>query len=82
MEFQSVSGMEMINLDPLGVNTKCPIIDRFSPVAYSIAQYVHHDLSCHSGLETCNRLALERVFIVQGVSLFKELANECIKCKI
>ena len=74
--------MEFINLEPLGVNTKCPILDRYSPISYSIAQYVHFDLSGHSGLETCNRLALERVHIIQGVSLFRELATECIRCKI
>ena len=28
MEFQNVSGMDMVNLDPLSVNTKCPIVDR------------------------------------------------------
>ena len=28
MEFQNVSGMDIVNLDPLGVNTKCPIVDR------------------------------------------------------
>ena len=41
MEFTKVTGMEMVNLDPLGVNVKVPLLDRFSPLAYSIAQYVH-----------------------------------------
>ena len=36
MEFQNVSGMDMVNLDPLGVNTKCPIIDRYSPLGTCI----------------------------------------------
>ena len=63
MEFTSVSGMDMVNLDPLGVNTKCPILDRHSPLAYAFAQYIHHDVSSHSGMETCNRLALERFYI-------------------
>ena len=30
MEFKMVTGMEMINLDPLKVNTKCPVMDRYS----------------------------------------------------
>ena len=82
MDFQNVSGMDMVNLNPLGVNTICPIVDRYSPLAYSLFQYIHYDLSKHSGMETCHRLALERVFIIQGFSLFRELAAECIKCKI
>ena len=82
MDFQNVSGMDMVNLNPLGVNTICPIVDRYSPLAYSLFQCIHYDLSKHSGMETCHRLALERVFIIQGFSLFRELAAECIKCKI
>ena len=82
MEFKVVSGMEMVDLDPLNVNMRTPIIDRYSPLAYSIAQYIHYIVSGHAGLETCNRLSLERVFILQGVSLFREISNECIKCKI
>ena len=74
--------MDMVNLDPLVVNTEFPIIDRYSPLAYSLFQYIHYDLSKHSGMETCHRLALEQIFIIQGFSLFKELAAECIKCKI
>ena len=33
-------------------------------------------------METCHRLALERIFVIQGFSFFRELAAECIKCKI
>ena len=66
MDFQNVSGMDMVNLNPLGVNSICPIVDRYSPLAYSLFQYIHYDLSKHSGMETCHRLALERVFIIQG----------------
>ena len=82
MEFKTVTGMEMVNLDPLGVNTKCPIMDRFSPAAYAFAQYIHFVVSGHSGLETCNRLALERIHIIQGIALFREISIECIRCKI
>ena len=82
MEFQNVSGTDMVNLDPLGANTKFPIIDRYSPLAYSLFQYIHYDLSKHSGMETCHRLALERIFVIQGFSVLRELAAECIKCKI
>ena len=68
MEFKHVSGMEMVDLNPLGVNVRCPVFDRFSPLAYSFSQYIHYEFSCHAGLETCNRLALERAFIIQGIS--------------
>ena len=41
VEFSKVTGMEMIDLDPLGVNVRAPMIDRYSPFAYAIAQYIH-----------------------------------------
>ena len=82
MEFTQVSGMNLKNLDPLGVNTKCPVLDRYSPISYAVAQFIHHELSSHSGMETCNRLALERFHIIQGPSLFREIGTECIRCKI
>ena len=82
MEFKVVSGMNMTNLDPLCINVKTPLIERHSPLAYSIAQYIHYEVSGHAGLETCNRLSLERVYILQGLSLYREIAAECIKCRI
>ena len=36
----------------------------------------------HKGMETCLRYSLEHVHIMQGMSLFKELSEECIRCKI
>ena len=82
MEFNKVTGMEMISLDPLGINIKVPLLDRFSPLSYSIAQYVHWEVCNHAAMETCNRACLERVHILQGFSLMRELAKECITCKI
>ena len=82
VEFNKVTGMELINLDPLGVNILAPLIDRYSPVAYAVAQYVHWEVSKHGGLESCNRLCLERVHIIQGFSLHKELSLECATCCI
>ena len=82
VEFNKVTGMELVNLDPLGVNVMAPLMDRYSPVSYAVAQYVHWEVSKHGGLESCNRLCLERVHIIQGFSLHKELSLECAKCCI
>ena len=71
MEFKVVSEMDTIKLDSLGINIRTPIVDRYSPLAYAIAQHIHYEVSGHSGLETCNRLSLERVFILKGVSLYR-----------
>ena len=50
MEFKMTSGFEDIQLDPLQINVKAPIFDRFSPLAYMIAAYVHR-LGMSLGIE-------------------------------
>ena len=64
----------------IGLNLLTPVIERYSPIALSIAQYIHHEVAWHAGFETCFRQSMEYCFIIQGHSLFKEIGNECIKC--
>ena len=66
---------------PLGLNNKIPLVDRYSPIAYSFALHLHDKISNHAGMETCNRLSLERMLIIQGASLYCEISTECIPCK-
>ena len=82
MNFLENADLDTLNLGDLGVKTKIPVIDRFSPVAYSIAQYFHWTVCKHKGIESCLRASLQHVHILQGMSLFREIADECIKCKI
>ena len=51
-----ISGMEFlqsaeidIDLGSMGIRTRLPVIDRHSPLAYSIGQYVHWGLAKHWG---------------------------------
>ena len=71
-----------LNLGNLGIKVNAPVIDRYSPLAYSVAQHVHWELAPHKGIETHNRVSLEHVQIIQGMSLFKELSEECILCNM
>ena len=64
-----------------GLNLVCPVIDRFSPLSLSIAEHVHSQVSGHRGYESCYRASLDFVFIVMGLSLFREIGEDCIKCK-
>lgn len=64
----------------IGLNLLTPVIERFSPIALSIAYYIHHEVAWHAGFETCFRQSLEYCYIIQGQSLFKEIGNECTKC--
>jgi hypothetical protein len=57
-----------------------PVLERFSPLSYSIGDYVHRKLSKHAGYESCLRESLNHCFIIQGLSLFRELGEDCVKC--
>ena len=81
MNFLQSSDLENLNLGSLGIKSMIPIIDRFSPLAYSIAQHIHWTVANHKGMETCQRISLEHVNILQGMSLYRELNEVCLKCK-
>ena len=64
----------------LGLNVKAPLVDRWSPIAYSIALFVHDIVARHAGYETCHRMSLNYVCILQGAMLYKEMGAECGEC--
>ena len=79
LNFVETGDLEISDLGSLNIRSKVPIIDRYSPLSYSIARHIHD--SEHRGVETCFRKSLEQVQIIQGFSLFKELDFGCVKCK-
>ena len=82
MTFLETGGLTIDDLGPLGINIQVPVLDRFSPLSYSIANYVHWEKAKHKGVETCCRMSLEKVHILQAGSIYKELADECIRCRM
>ena len=82
MNFLETADLDTLNLGTLGIKTMIPVIDRFSPLAYSLGQYFHWKIAKHRGYETCLRMSLEHVHILQGMSLFKEISDECFRCKM
>jgi hypothetical protein len=60
----------------LGVRVNLPLLERHSPLAYSVAEHIHWDLAKHKGVEICNRISLENVSIIQ------DLSDDCIRCKM
>ena len=74
-------GEEDLGLD-IGLNLWTPLVDRYSVIALSIALWIHQDISVHAGVESCYRASLQFCHIIQGPSLFKELSEECSKCRM
>ena len=82
MNFVQTGGLELSGLGELGIKAHIPVVDRHSPLAYSIGNHVHWNLAKHRGIETCNRISLEHVNILQGASLYKEMGEECLRCRM
>ena len=82
MNFQETAELPGLDLGRLGVKVNLPVIERHSPLAYSVAEHIHWNLARHRGPETCNRMSLENVYIIQGATLYKEFNDDCIRCKI
>ena len=80
MSFAELGGLELADLQVMGVTAHVPVIDRFSPLAYSIGQHIHWNIAHHRGIESCNRFSLQHCSILQGMSLYKELAEDCMWC--
>ena len=81
--FQLAGGLEdkdILGKGHFGLSVVTPVLDRFSPLSYSIGDYVHRKISKHGGYETCLRDSLNHVYIMQGMSLFRELGEDCVKC--
>ena len=60
-----------------------PVLDKDSPVAYSIALDVHwnHPVCKHSGVESTLRYILKTVYIIEGRQLVKSIRRQCLRCR-
>ena len=79
--FEDLEFLSNFNPKENGFNFINPVLDRYSPLSYSVADYIHKKLAFHKGYESCYRCSLDRVYIIQGLNLFREIGDECIRCK-
>jgi len=59
-----------------------PIIDKHSPLAYSIINDVHwYSEIKHQGVETTWRYVLKIAYIIEGRDIVKKIRNNCERCR-
>ena len=60
-----------------------PIVDKHSPIAYSIVSDIHwnNKVVKHSGNETMWRQVLKYVFIIEGREIVRTLKTNCQRCR-
>ena len=64
-----------------GCNFKVPVIDKYSPMAISLASDLHYNVVKHHGAETVYRMSLQYAHILGGRSLLQMMRDECIFCQ-
>ena len=77
---QSADFKDINGLIAQGLNIFTPVVERWSPLAYSIGNWIHRDVGNHSGFETTYRHSLDYCFIMQGLNLFEILGRSCVLC--
>ena len=69
----------MVDVGPLQFCV--PILDRHSPVAYSIMLYAHQELAHHRNVNTTLVESRQIAFVLSGRDLAKEIRAECVSCR-
>ena len=59
-----------------------PVVDRFSPVAYSVMLHAHTRLARHKGVNFTLRESRTVAYVIRGRDLASEIDANCRKCKI
>ena len=83
---QSVSGAK--DMCDVMIDLSCrtfwvPLVDRFSPFAYSIVNEVHwcNKEAKHTGVEKTLRYTLQYAHILEGRELVTRIRKSCLKCR-
>ena len=77
-ELENPTGM-FLDLQPLKFSV--PMIDRYSPIAYSIMIFAHTDLTHHGGAISSLRASFSIAHIIRGKDLAVEVRKSCAFCK-
>ena len=72
-------GSTMLDLDPLTFVK--PVVDRYSPVAYSIMIYSHESLVTHRSSTTTLRESRNIGYVLRGRDLAVQVREACVFCK-
>ena len=81
LDGQEVDDVENIMSDLSPLSFVKPMIDRYSPVAYSIMLYCHQELSTHRNSVTTLRESRNIAFVIQGRDLAIEIRDACMHCR-
>ena len=61
-----------------------PLVDKYSPIAYSIVNEIHwyHSVAKHCGVETVLRYTMKYAYIMEGRDIVKKIRKFCERCRL
>ena len=81
LDGQDVLALETVMFDINPLSFCRPMVDRFSPVAYSIMIHTHWSEVNHLNAASTFRHSLSQAYIIGGRDLAQEVRNSCVFCK-
>ena len=82
-EICAVTPMTDVMKDLVSSTFCVPVIEKHSPIAYSIVSEIHwHNKTVkHSGIESVWRYVLKHAFIIEGREIVKKVKKSCLRCR-
>ena len=83
-EFGGTFTLTDVMIDLTTTSFSVPLVDRFSPFAFSIVNEVHwyHPVAMHSGNETVLRYTMKHAYILGGREVVRSFRKDCTRCRI
>ena len=82
-EYVVTTPMTDVMTDLTSTSFCVPLVDKCSPLAFSIINDVHwnHDVANHSGVETVLRYTMKVAYIIEGRDLVAFIRKRCERCR-
>ena len=82
-QMNPISAMTDVMKDLSSRTFYVPLVDKNSPIAYSIAMHYHWEgkVVVHGGIESTLREILKYVYIIGGRDLVTKIKNSCKRCR-
>ena len=83
-EINVVTSMTDVMRDLSSTMFCVPIVDKHSPLAYSIINEIHwyHSVAKHSGVETVLRYTMKYAYIMEGRDIVRRIRKSCERCRL
>jgi len=81
LDNSDVVALEKVMFDLAPASFCVPVVDRYSPVAYSVMVEAHWSAANHLNATTTYRESLKKIYVLKGRDLAQEVRDSCVFCR-